>query len=112
MDRINNQKVTVGFKVTKAEKLRIEETAAQCGMNNSQYLGALVFEKHEKLNQRIHLVDDLIIPREYQPKILAKVRLIRQQFPKKSAAEIFSAALSIAIKNEKLVTKNKLKNFL
>lgn len=107
-----NTTVTVGCKVTYEQKKRLEQTAANWGMDKSTLLRKRILQDDEKLLQLSSLPEHLIIDAEHCADASDLMQQLQERYPKHSASQLLRAALKLALSNETHLLTQKIKKHL
>ena len=103
--------VTVGFKVPVSVKQQIEKTAKKSGLDTSSYLRSIFIKKHEHINKRASIPNELVFDDTTADEMLTLIEKLQRKYPDKSSYELILAALKMAKGHEKLLLTEKIKKF-
>lgn len=98
-------------KVTDKERDRIDEAATASGMNRSEFIRAILFQKIEDFEQFLKLPTAVIPDSENADDISKLITHLQRRYPEATESEIIKSTLRLAIHNEKLLVSQKLKKF-
>lgn len=108
----DSKQVVIGFKVSALKKKKIEQTAADLGVDVSTYLRDRILPRHEKVARLTKVPNELVIEEGEIEMALKAVRYLKRRHPKVSTSKLLNAALNLAVENESRIISNKIQNHI